>query len=81
MDVGFRYPDLRSNQQILCTSGLHERLIARLLICWDVQHMPDAYHAAILARDGARLASRFLPQRSIWINVLSDDTEATVPSV
>jgi hypothetical protein len=36
----------------------------------DVQHVLDAYHAAVLAHDGARLASLFLPQGSTWINVL-----------
>ncbi|AXC15772.1 hypothetical protein ACPOL_6552 [Acidisarcina polymorpha] len=44
----------------------------------DVQHVLDAYHAAILAHDGARLASLFLPQGSTWINVLSDEAYARV---
>ena len=39
----------------------------------DVRHVLDAYHAAVLAHDGARLASQFLPQGSSWINVLSDE--------
>ena len=44
----------------------------------DVQHVLDAYHAAVLAHDGARLASLFLPQGSTWINVLSDEAYARV---
>jgi len=44
----------------------------------DVQHVLDAYHSAVLAHDGARLASLFLPQGSIWINVLSDEAYARV---
>lgn len=42
----------------------------------DVQHVLDAYNAAVLAHDGARLASLFLPQGSTWINVLSDEAYA-----
>ena len=44
----------------------------------DVQHVIDAYHAAVLAHDGSRLASLFLPQGSTWINVLSDGAYARV---
>jgi ketosteroid isomerase-like protein len=44
----------------------------------DVQHVIDAYHAAVLAHDGERLASLFLAQGSTWINVLSDDAYARV---
>ena len=44
----------------------------------DVQHVLDAYHSAVLSHDGARLASLFLPQGSIWINVLSDEAYARV---
>jgi len=42
----------------------------------DVQHVIDAYHEAVLTHDGSRLASLFLPQGSLWLNVLSDDTYA-----
>lgn len=42
----------------------------------DVQHVIDAYHEAILAHDGSRLASLFLPQGGTWLNVLSDDAYA-----
>jgi hypothetical protein len=42
----------------------------------DVQHVMDAYHEAVVHHDGARLASLFLPQASIWLNVLADDTYA-----
>jgi hypothetical protein len=44
----------------------------------DVQHVMDAYHEAVLAHDGARLASLFLPQGTLWLNVLSDDAYARV---
>jgi hypothetical protein len=42
----------------------------------DVQHVIDAYHQAVLTHDGARLAQLFIPQGSLWLNVLSDDTYA-----
>jgi hypothetical protein len=42
----------------------------------DVQHVIDAYHAAVLNHDGSRLASLFIPQGSMWLNVLSDDAYA-----
>jgi ketosteroid isomerase-like protein len=44
----------------------------------DVQHVIDAYHEAVLSHDGARLASLFLTQGSLWLNVLSDDAYARV---
>jgi hypothetical protein len=42
----------------------------------DVQHVIDAYHEAVLAHDGSRLAHLFIPQGSMWLNVLSDDAYA-----
>jgi len=42
----------------------------------DVQHVIDAYHEAVLTHDGPRLARLFIPQGSMWINVLSDDAFA-----
>jgi hypothetical protein len=42
----------------------------------DVQHVIDAYHEAVLTHDGSRLARLFIPQGSIWLNVLSDDAYA-----
>ena len=42
----------------------------------DVQHVIDAYHEAVLAHDGSRLANLFIPQGSMWIKVLSDDAYA-----
>jgi hypothetical protein len=41
----------------------------------DVQHVIDAYHAAVVTHDGSRLAHLFLPQ-SLWLNVLSDEAYA-----
>jgi hypothetical protein len=42
----------------------------------DVQHVIDAYHEAVLTRDGPRLARLFIPQGGIWLNVLSDEAYA-----
>jgi hypothetical protein len=42
----------------------------------DVQHVIDAYHEAVLTHDGSRLAQLFIPQGSMWLNVLSDDAYA-----
>jgi hypothetical protein len=42
----------------------------------DVQHVIDAYHEAVLNHDGTRLANLFIPQGSMWLNVLSDDAYA-----
>jgi len=42
----------------------------------DVQHVMDAYHAALVSHDGVRLAALFLPQGSAWLNVLSDEAYA-----
>jgi len=36
----------------------------------------DAYHEAVLNHDGTRVASLFIPQGSLRLNVLSDDTYA-----
>src|SRR5260370_15060499 len=42
----------------------------------DVQHVIDAYHEAVLTHDGSRQARLFIPQGSMWLNVLSDDAYA-----
>ena len=42
----------------------------------DVQHVIDNYHAAVVAHDGSRLSQLFIPQGSMWLNVLSDDAYA-----
>ncbi|AXC13537.1 hypothetical protein ACPOL_4262 [Acidisarcina polymorpha] len=42
----------------------------------DVQHVIDAYHEAVVAHDGTRLATLFLPQGGMWLNVLSDQAFA-----
>ena len=42
----------------------------------DVQHVIAAYHEAVVAHDGTRLASLFLPQGGMWLNVLSDEAFA-----
>lgn len=43
-----------------------------------VKHVIDAYYEAVLNHDGSRLASLFIPQGSMWLNVLSDDAYAHV---
>lgn len=42
-----------------------------------VKHVIDAYYEAVLNHDGSRLASLFIPQGSMWLNVLSDDAYAS----
>ena len=42
----------------------------------DVQPGIDACHEAVLTDDGPRLARLFIPQGSMWLNVLSDDAYA-----
>src|SRR5580698_9141149 len=42
----------------------------------DVQHVIDAYHEAVLTHDGSLLAHLFIPQGSMWLNVLSDEAYA-----
>jgi hypothetical protein len=42
----------------------------------DVQHVMDAFHQAVLAHGGARLAALFVPEGSAWITVLSDGAYA-----
>lgn len=42
----------------------------------DVQHVMAAFHAAVVAHDGTRLAALFTPGSSSWFNVLSDQRYA-----
>ena len=42
----------------------------------DVQHVIDAYHEAALTHDGTRLRHLFIPQGSMWLNVLSEEPYA-----
>jgi len=42
----------------------------------DVQHVIDAYHEVVPTHDGSRLANLFIPQGSMWLNVLSDESYA-----
>ncbi len=42
----------------------------------DVQHVIDSYHQAVLTHDGARLSRLFLPEGTLWLNVLTDDAYA-----
>ncbi|MGB8441899.1 MAG: hypothetical protein WA867_17330 [Candidatus Acidiferrales bacterium] len=42
----------------------------------DVQHLIEDYHEAVVSHDGARLARLFIPEGSMWLNVLSDEAYA-----
>jgi ketosteroid isomerase-like protein len=42
----------------------------------DVEHVLDAFHDAVYANDGNRLASLFIPEGSSWVSVLTDDSYA-----
>lgn len=42
----------------------------------DIEHVMDAYHEAVITHDGSRLVQLFIPQGSMWLNVLSDDAYA-----
>lgn len=44
----------------------------------DVQHVMDAFHDAVYANDGARLASLFIAEGSSWVSVLTDDSFAKI---
>jgi len=53
----------------------HDSMPAETSDTDDVPHVMEAFHQAVLAHDGARLARLFLPQ-SVWFNVLSDEAYA-----
>jgi ketosteroid isomerase-like protein len=38
----------------------------------DIQQVMNSYHEAVASHDGAKLASLFLPDASLWLNVLTD---------
>jgi hypothetical protein len=42
----------------------------------DVPHLMQAYHEAVVAHDGNRLATLFVPEGGAWFNVLSDQAYA-----
>lgn len=44
----------------------------------DVPHLIAAYHEAVVAHDGARLAQLFMPSGTAWFSVLSDKGLAAV---
>lgn len=46
----------------------------------DVRHVMDAFHAAVVGHDGARLGALFVPEGSTWSNVLSDQGYAAARS-
>lgn len=41
-----------------------------------IEQVMSQYHAAILAHDGTALANLFLPDASLWLNVLTDSAYA-----
>lgn len=44
----------------------------------DIQRVMETFHQAVLAHDGERVASLFVPDGSTWFNVLSDEAFAAV---
>jgi len=42
----------------------------------DIQHVMEAFHQAVVAHDGGRVASLFVAEGSTWFNVLSDEAFA-----
>lgn len=46
----------------------------------DIRHVMDAFHEAVLAHDGERLARLFIPDGSTWLNVLSDQAYSRLKS-
>ena len=44
----------------------------------DIQRIMDSFHQAIVTHDGAKLGPMFIPEGSIWLNVLTDEAYARV---
>jgi len=42
----------------------------------DIEQVMDAFHAAVVAHEGAKLATLFVPEGSAWFNVLTDSAYA-----
>jgi hypothetical protein len=42
----------------------------------DITNVMDAYHQAVVAHDGKKLAALFVPEGGAWFNVLSDQAYA-----
>ena len=42
----------------------------------DIQQVMESFHRAVVAHDGGRLATLFVPEGSAWFNVLSDEAYA-----
>lgn len=40
----------------------------------EIQHVVDAFQAAIIAHDGAALAGMFLPEHGAWLSLMDDDS-------
>lgn len=55
------------------TSTEHSAQVAAIE---QVEQVMSQYHAAILAHDGTALAKLFLPDASLWLNVLTDSAYA-----
>ena len=47
----------------------------------DVPHVMDAFHDAVYANDGKRLAALFIPEGSSWVSVLTDASFARLKAV
>jgi hypothetical protein len=42
----------------------------------DIQQVMDSFHRAVVAHDGAKLSTLFIPEGSTWLNILSNDAYA-----
>lgn len=38
----------------------------------DIEQVMNSFHEAVVSHDGARLSNLFLPEGSVWLNVLTD---------
>jgi hypothetical protein len=59
---------------LLVGASVHAPTAAADTDTQDVQHVLDAFHDAVYANDGKRLASLFIPEGSSWVSVLTDDS-------
>jgi hypothetical protein len=39
----------------------------------EIEQVMSSYHEAVVSHDGARLSSLFLPEGTLWLNVLTDN--------
>ena len=46
----------------------------------DIQHLMTTFHEAVVAHDGSRLETLFIPEGSLWLNVLKSPPTVRVGS-